>query len=259
MGSGPFSTHLVIMAPLLVVALWSRPAGMAWGTGRVWLLVLGLALAGVAADSRILWPAFVVVAVVAFLTFAAQLPRGHPNRRAAARALAAALVVLPVLMFVSVQYKARLYPGAASGVESLGLDERPLIWRTAVRAVEAHPWIGHGYGREIIAADLRAELAKAGQNTPYNHGHNVFIDMAIEMGAAGVAAFMALVAALAAAFVRTREREGGAMISIAGVALLAGYLTKNMTDDFFFRPNSLVFWAVAGMLLGLAARLPARD
>jgi hypothetical protein len=31
-----------------------------------------------------------------------------------------------------------------------------------------------------------------------------------------------------------------------------------MTDDFFFRPSSLVFWGIAGMLLGLAARLPEK-
>jgi O-antigen ligase len=258
MGPGPFSTHLVIVAPLLVIALWPAPAGMGQGARRALLLVVLLGLAGIAADSRILWPALIASALAAFLAFAAQLPDGHPSRKAAGRALAAALVFLPVLMLASVEYKLRLYPGASSGVESIGLDERPLIWKTAVRAVEARPWIGHGYGREIIGAELRAELAKAGQNAPYNHGHNVFIDMAIEMGAVGVAAFVLLFASLAIALARARGREGGSMITVAGLALVAGYLVKNLTDDFFFRPNSLVFWAVAGMLLGLAARLPAR-
>jgi O-antigen ligase len=256
MGPGPFSTHLVVIAPLVVVALWPAPGGMASGARRGMLLALLLALAGIGADSRILWPALIACATAAFLAFAAQLPAGHPSRKPARRALAAAFIVLPVLMAVSIEYKMRLYPSASSGVDSLILDERPLIWRTAVRAVEAHPWIGHGYGREIIGAQLRAQLARAGQPAPYSHGHNVFIDTAIELGAVGVAAFAALFASLAFAFTRARRREGGAMIAIAGLALVAGYLVKNLTDDFFFRPNSLVFWAVAGMMLGFAARRP---
>ena len=78
------------------------------------------------------------------------------------------------------------------------------------------------------------------------------------MGVPGVAAFALLMAALAMGFLAAGRREGGAPLAIVGLAMLAGYLTKSMTDDFFFRPNSLVFWAIAGMLLGLAARLPQK-
>ena len=78
------------------------------------------------------------------------------------------------------------------------------------------------------------------------------------MGVLGVAAFTLLMAALVAAFLRARKREDGAPVAIVGLATLAGYLTKDLTDDFFFRPNSLVFWAIAGMLLGLAASLPQK-
>jgi hypothetical protein len=37
-----------------------------------------------------------------------------------------------------------------------------------------------------------------------------------------------------------------------GLAMLAGFVVKNLTDDFFYRHNALVFWAINGMLLGLA-------
>ena len=82
---------------------------------------------------------------------------------------------------------------------------------------------------------------------------------ALQTGVLGLAAFTALMAALAWAFAATARRTGGLPLAIAGLALLAGYLTKNLTDDFFFRPSSLIFWAMAGMLLGLAARLPAKS
>lgn len=259
MGPGPFSTHLLIVAPLLLVALWPGPVGMGWSLRRTIALAALLVVAGIAGDSRIMWPALLAAALVAFFAFSAQTPPRHPSRAAAKRALVAAIVLLPVLMVISSEYKLRVYPRAASTVESFALDERPLIWATAARALEEHPWIGHGYGREIIGEQLRAELAKAGQMAPYSHGHNVFLDAAIEMGALGVALFAGLLAALTWAFAQARRREGGAAISITGLALVTGYFAKNLTDDFFFRPNSLVFWAVAGMLLGLASRLPARS
>jgi O-antigen ligase len=259
MGPGPFSTHVVIMAPLLLLALWPGPVGM--GRSLRLTLVLGalLVIAGIAGDSRILWPALLASAFIAFVVFSMRAPPQHPSRKAAKRAFAVAIVLMPLLMLMSADYKLRFYPQAASTVESFALDERPLIWTTAVLAAAEHPWIGHGYGREIIAADLRAELARAGQLKHYNHGHNVLLDAAIQMGALGVAVFSMMMGALAWAFAAARWREGGVVIAITGLAIFAGYFVKNLTDDFFFRPNSLVFWAIAGMLLGLASRLPARS
>jgi O-antigen ligase len=258
MGPGPFSTHVLLMAPLLLFALWPGPIGMGRSLRLTLFLGALLVIAGIAGDSRILWPALLVSALVAFVVFSAQTPPQHASRKAAKRAFIVAIVVLPLLMLVSTDYKLRKYPQAKSTVESFAFDERPLIWKTAARAVTERPWIGHGYGREIIATDLRAELAKAGQLKPYNHGHNVLLDAAIQMGALGLAAFAAMMGALAWAFAAARKREGGAVLAIVGLAMFAGYFTKNLTDDFFFRPNSLIFWAIAGMLLGLASRLPPR-
>ncbi|HEY4999579.1 MAG TPA: O-antigen ligase family protein [Usitatibacter sp.] len=259
MGPGPFSTHVVMIAPLLLLALWPAPVGM--GRSLRLTLTLGafLVVAGMSGESRILWPALLAAALVAFIAFSLQAGPAHPGRIAAKRALVVTIVLLPVLMVISAEYKLRYYPQAASTMESFALDARPLIWRTAVREAAEHPWLGHGYGREIVAPKLRAELAKAGELTPYNHGHNVFLDAVLELGALGLAAFVFLVGALAWAFAQAGKREGGAPLAIAGLAVFTGYLVKNLTDDFFFRPNSLVFWAIAGMLMGLAARLPAKS
>jgi hypothetical protein len=258
MGPGPFSTHVLMMAPLLVVLLWPAPVGMGKGLRPTLLLAVALVIAGIAGESRILWPALATGAVVAFATFSLQTPADHPSRKAAKRAFIIALALLPVLMVISSEYKLRYYPLAASTAESFAFDERPLIWRSATAMAAERPLLGHGYGREIMAEELRATLAKAGQHKPYNHGHNVFLDAWIQLGVVGLAAFALLMASLAWSFAAARKREHGAPLAIAGLAVFAGYLAKNLTDDFFFRPNSLVFWAIAGMLLGLAARLPQK-
>jgi hypothetical protein len=36
--------------------------------------------------------------------------------------------------------------------------------------------------------------------------------------------------------------------------MVAGFVVKNLTDDFFYRHNALVFWALNGMLIGFGAR-----
>jgi len=256
MGPGPFSTHVLLLAPLLALVVWRAPVGM--GRSIAFTLILGTALvvAGIAGDSRILWIALLVSAVTAFAAFHVCTPARHATRPAARRALLIALAVLPVLMVAATEYKLRYYPQAASTIESFSLDERPLIWKVASGFAQRRAWLGYGYGREIIGAQMREELTRAGQPKPYNHGHNVFLDAALQMGALGLVAFTVLLAGLAAAFVRARRHEDAAPLSIVGLAMLAGYLTKCLTDDFFFRPNSLVFWAIGGMLLGLAARLP---
>jgi O-antigen ligase len=176
----------------------------------------------------------------------------------ARRALLIVAVVLPVLMAVATEYKLRYYPRAASTMESFSFDERPIIWDAATEFARARPWLGYGYGREILGARFRETLGPLKMGQPYAHGHNVVLDAELQMGVPGVAAYALLMMALLAAFLEARKREGGAPLAIAGVAMLAGYFTKNLTDDFFFRPSSLVFWAIAGMLLGLAARLPQK-
>lgn len=258
MGPGPFSTHVAILAPLLVIFAWRAPVGMAWG--NLAMLAMGVAVlcAGIAGDSRFLWVALLTSTLVAFAEFWTSAAPGHPARVRVRRAFLAVLLLLPVLMAASAEYKLRFYPRAASTLESFALDERPLIWRIAADKAMERPLLGHGYGREIVGADFRSTLAAAGQSTPYYHGHNVFLDAVIQLGVIGLAVFCAFLASLAMSFAAARRVENGLPLAIAGLAMLAGYLVKDMTDDFFFRPNSLIFWAIAGMLLGLAARLPER-
>jgi len=91
------------------------------------------------------------------------------------------------------------------------------------------------------------------------HGHNTLVDVALELGAAGLAAFVAMLLALLweyRSFLADREL---APLGIMGIALIAGFVVKNLTDDFLHRHNALVFWALNGMLLGLAQAARSRS
>jgi O-antigen ligase len=251
-GPGPLSTHVLMLAPLLVVCAWPPPLGMGLRLRVVAIAALLFVAAGMAGESRMLWVALLFAGAVAYIVFS--LRTENAGHAVAKRTFLLALALFPLLMIVSVESKLRYYPKAASAVESLQLDKRPVIWRIAASKAARVPWAGNGYGREIIEHEMLHDLRAAGVAQEFGHGHNVFLDVAVQLGAIGAAAFIALIAALGAAFWRLRTQGDAVVIAICGLAMLAGYLAKNLTDDFFHRPNSLVFWAVNGMLLGLASR-----
>jgi len=250
---GYFSTEVVIAAPLLAVVAWPRPEGLGAGRATIVALAAGLVAGGLASENRMLWLALAVGTLAGFAVFRRVAP---PEARSAGAGPVFLLVVAVAALLVAAswEYKAwRYYPQAAGAMQSLSLDERPLIWKSAIAPIAERPWTGHGFGREIAGDAIERGLARGGSPNRFRHAHNVFLDVALQLGFPGLAVFVALFAALVAAFLRAAGRPGGAAVGIAGVAMLAAFLTKNLTDDFFHRPNSLVFWAVTGMLLGLAA------
>ncbi len=249
---GYYSTHLVIAAPLLAVVAWPRPEGMGARRAALAALAVGLLAGGLATENRMLWLALGVGTVVAYAVFR-RLNRSAELARSTQPAFLLAVAVIALLVAASWEYKsARYYPQADGAVTSLSFDERPAIWRAARAPMLERPWIGHGFGREIVGDAIERGLPVSDAANPFRHAHNVFFDVVLQLGLVGLASFVALLAALALAFAQAARRPGGAPLAIAGLAMLAAFATKNLTDDFYYRPNSLVFWAVVGMLLSLA-------
>jgi O-antigen ligase len=250
---GPFSTHIVLVAPLLAFAAWPAPGGLAARPRTVAFLAAGLIVAGLATENRMLWLALAAGCVVAFAAFqAGAVPDAHRARML--RILIATLGLIALAIAASWEYKtARYYPRASSPVESITMDERPRVWAAAATLFAQRPFNGHGYGREI-AGDRIERAVPRDTSVHLRHAHNVFFDVALQLGVAGVIVFVSLLAALAHAYARVRHAPGGGAIAVAGLALIATFVVKDLTDDFFFRPNSLTFWAINGMLLALAAR-----
>jgi hypothetical protein len=78
----------------------------------------------------------------------------------------------------------------------------------------------------------------------------------LQTGLVGMAAFIAFLAALAARYVRfVRSRDDSlAFVGVVGLALLAGFVAKDLTDDFLFRSNAKELWAMSSFLLGYGMR-----
>jgi O-antigen ligase len=248
---GPWSTHLVLVAPLVLALAWRAPwgahRGVAFAVGAMALLLY----AAWETDNRIVW-----VALAAQFLIVASLrpPDANGGTRAMRWVAVAAAGVATVALAASIADRSSLR--AADGLER---DLRPRIWGVAWDKFKQAPVLGHGFGREILAADFAPHTPKALDHPQIRHGHNVFVDIALQMGLVGLAVFVTLLLILAREYRGYLRRAELAPLGVIGFMVLAGFLAKSMTDDFLHRHNGLVFWALNAMLLGLGRAAPPQS
>ncbi|MFO1302418.1 MAG: O-antigen ligase family protein [Burkholderiales bacterium] len=256
-GVGAFSTYLVLVVPLLPMLLAERPMG--YGTGPVALagvamLFVLLLLGARATENRMVWVAFaagfVVAASLAAWRWRERLARA-PWRWAAA--LVVLLIVVGGLFVDAATQRAKvdLRPDA-SVAKALADDPRFALWQYTFERIGERPWLGYGFGKSILRTEMEDEL----KDPLLVHAHNLFASQWVQTGAIGVALLCAMLLALAwryAAFLRADDGTLAA-IGLAGLAMLAMFVVKNLTDDFMIRPTSKEFWALAALLVGYGIR-----
>jgi O-antigen ligase len=254
-GVGAWATWIVIVAPFLFALIVPPPAGFGGGAHRLVIGFLLLALMIATArmtDNRIVWIALATVFATASLIAAIRWP--HTFIRTPLRWLAPLCVLLIVLGLAfadTVEERARL---SAKGNVTISIERDPrlVLWEHVIGYLEAHPLTGYGFGRLILEKRLTVETG----NPMLSHPHNVFASQWLQTGLVGMIAFAAFVAALVLRYVRfARSRDDTlAFVGVIGIAVLAGFMTKNLTDDFLFRSNAKELWAMTAMLLGYGMR-----
>lgn len=256
-GVGAFSTFVVLVAPLLLTLLAPAPAGFGGGRYTVILAIVLLALVLVTArlaDNRMVWIALAVVFATASSLAAVRWHRAL--RRAPLRWLAplvALLLVLGLLFAQTAREKATAhFPPHTSVAETFAQDPRLQLWDRTLELIGVRPWTGYGFGKSILAEELRRDL----QLPELSHAHNVFMSQWLQTGAIGLAAFVLLLAALTARYLQFLRSADDALafLGVIGIALVAGFVVKNLTDDFLFRSNGKEFWALNAALLGFGVR-----
>ena len=252
-GPGPYSTQLVLVMPLLFALAWPAP----WGLGRgARALAVAMACAGAAAlytGNRMVWLAFAAQIAVAALAWNL-LPSSDPQRARMARRLIvwAGIVVAVAFIGSLMERSQRFFHHATNVAVSIEADLRPRIWSVAWKEFRQAPWFGHGFGREVLAPAFIPLTPPGPGQAELHHGHNTFVDVALELGVVGLAAYVALLLALLGRYRAMLRNPVLAPLGMMGIALVAGFVVKNLTDDFLHRHNALLFWALNGVFLGLA-------
>jgi O-antigen ligase len=253
-GDGAFSTHLVLIAPLLLPLAWSEHDDRA---PRLALFAVSLLLLFAAAwktENRIVWPVLLVAFAAAAL--ARRYARQAGPRLRGARYVAAAIVLLIVTLATMMSgFRAHVDSSVrAGGLVGIEGDLRPRVWSVAMGEIARAPWLGQGFGREIAAHAFKPLTPRTIEHPDILHAHNVFVDVALQLGIVGLAIFVVILLLLAREHARALRQRETCVYGILGFAILAGFVAKNLTDDFFYRHNGLVFWALMGAMLGLARR-----
>jgi O-antigen ligase len=245
-GPGNLSSIVLTLFPVACAAALAPGAGIA-ARRLGFTMALALLVAALATLNRTVWPGLAIeIILVALLV--------RPIKADAKRLAALGIIALVFAVAqVTVAHNVRFSAGspAAKALEQRG-DPRPALWADAIERIEAKPLMGHGYGRGIVRNELQAKF----DNNLVWHAHNIFLDAGLQLGIPGMVLLIALFAAIAVAgLMLARNRDAVARLCGAAlVAVVAGTLVRNFTDDLWARQNALLFWAIVGGLVGLGLR-----
>jgi hypothetical protein len=256
---GHTSTLAIFAIPLF--------AGLMLGS-RWWLAgVLGLVaclFVGLATLNRFFWPAVAVTLLIALFPL-------YRKRMLLASVLVLAVAVAgvgtlelsarlrfgnaappPTQHAVVVDGHTFYVPARLSGIDdTVSSDTRPKLWAFYGAVGEPHTWTGIGFGKPlpgmVYHAQIPASLLSL-EPQALTHAHNLFLNTWLQTGVPGVVLQSLLLLCLMLRF--WRFRSAAPWISAAGIALVAGMVAKNLTDDFMWQTTMLAFWSFAGLLLG---------
>lgn len=144
--------------------------------------------------------------------------------------------------------------GIGSTIQRFALDnllheDRPLYWANIADTLRAFPLFGTGLG--TFAAVYPAYEARGGPELLLSHAHNDYLEYLSELGLAGAALLLGLVAWLAVrSFLVWRERRSPEAkgLALGGIVALSGMAVHTVTDFNLHIPANLVLFTV---VLGL--------
>ncbi len=244
-GSGSYSSYLLALLPALLWAGSALRHEQRWSLISV-LIALQLIVAALAGQ-RAFWLVFALQALFALYLLRARgfIAISAPRMRA----IAAAAVILSVLAMV----------GATVKRDAVGVAQDPRLttWPAVAARILEHPLAGKGFGREIMKKAYPDLLSR--EYPAVWHAHNLILNYGMSMGIPGMIAILLLFFALLRKFWQLSRADDRvvAMAGICGVLLVVGVVARNLTNDFFQRDLALLFWSIAGMLLGYAGHAQA--
>jgi len=239
-GSGTYATYQLAILPVLMWAACVLPQ-----RGRLALIsALGLLqlLLALLVGQRAFWLAAALQGVFGLYLLRARGFVAISAQRM--RALGAAAVILSLVAMV----------GATVTRDAVSVSRDPRI--TSLPAVTGrileHPLIGKGFGRQAMSKAYPDLVSK--EFPQFTHPHNLFLNYGLAMGIPGMLAIVLVFFALLRKFSQMSRAEDRiiAMAGICGILLVLGVIARNLTNDFFQRDLALLFWSIAGMLLGYA-------
>lgn len=237
-----------------------------WREKRPWLALVALAGAGIVAglllltQSRSGWIGG-IGSVLALIVLAGLASRTRWVRIAASLLPVVAILGLAgLLLALGPGQIAALWPGetglsAEEVVGRISLSGRVEIWSRALYAIQDFPFTGTGLGTFRRVVHLLYPLFTISPDIDIAHAHNMFLQVALDVGLPGLIAYLALLGAAGGIAWQVMQR-GSPLLRALASGLLAGLIGLHLyglTDALALGSKpSVAFW----MILGLLAALP---
>ncbi len=252
-GVGSLATWLIALAALAPMVMLEAETNrrVRWA---MWVALSFLLVCAYFTMNRTVWVCF--AAMLSIYAAGTMLPPHTPRARPirVARTIFAGIGIFVALGFSSVQH--RFENQVLAKVEN---DPRGQILSQSFAVAENEYRTGIGFGISALRERLMQRMADPSIADRYGHAHNLLLNYTLQMGVIGAITMLALMASLVWTFAGIRNRGGPLeVVGLCGLLLVAGVFLRNMTDDFFNRHNALLFWAITGMLLGLARSTPSK-
>ncbi|SDH80010.1 O-antigen ligase family protein [Paraburkholderia phenazinium] len=259
------TSTLAVFAMALFAGALLRSRWRVFGlSGLVLCLFIGLATL-----NRFFWPAAGATllvalfpwyrrhALLALLAFAVVGAAGVATLEYSARLRLGATEPAAASRDVAIDGHQIFFPQAFSSIgDTVSSDTRPKLWAFYTAEAKRHRWIGIGFGKPLPGMVYQREMPQSLltiEPQALTHAHNLFLNTWLQTGVIGVVLETALLLALVLSFWRVRRADP--WLCAAGIALVAGMIAKNTTDDFMWQTTMLAFWSFAGLLLGSAQSL----
>lgn len=233
-----FAEMLVMLIPVGVALMLGGKKRYSRAVGLISAVTGALAL--VMTYCRASWVGLTVAAVV-FLFFW--------NRKLLPVLIVVGLACLPLLPGAVLQRIRTIFNPADQSTAS-----RVPLMKAGLRIIKAHPILGAGLGGDAvrqICAEMGAYVFDRGA---FTHSHNTYLQLWLEHGLLGIAAFVAAcwhtIKAGAAVFQQSNAPRSTRFIVLGAASALIGSLVSGLADYLFNYPRvMLIFWFSVSLLM----------
>lgn len=258
-GFGQFSTYLVLLLPFVLLAALEKVRTRKWLLALLCLLLLGaIFMAGYTTNNRMFWLSALFVIDLLVVLVMMRKEYVALRRPVAAGVFIATVGIVAAFILVARNHPANVVgvPGETSLASTFTDSERFEMWRFWFERIQEHPWFGIGFGYDLPMLTYRSIKPAHWFDLMFAHAHNTFINVTVQLGVVGLFSFCLALVTLALIFWRAARDVflPHALVGIAGLGVLLGMVSKNLTDDFFWRGPLFAFWLLIGLLLGVLQR-----
>jgi O-antigen ligase len=247
---GFFSSYMTLAGVLSLTALVSLPRLLLGTKFRTWLVFAWSAtLAGLAATyTRGAW-----------IGFASGLLALWPAARRRRWVLAAGFLVVGILVMAGPQHL-RERVVTITDPNDVTVKERILMWRSGIAMWREHPWLGVGPGG--VKREYRNYVLPEALKQRTGHLHNSALQILVELGVAGLLAWLWIWAAFFTETVRLLRRIPAAAIGeralVAGsIAAITGFLVAGTAEHNFGDSEVVMLaWVILAIPYGVARGRP---